>query len=306
MNKSIIPILRISFFCGLAVGGTEYMLDTGSMPAFIKFPMVTLSLLVFFVILLCIEMLFKSLNTIKYLMLPPEEQAKVDALEALPLTEQPYYKKVMRWLTKSKPIANEGELLLDHNYDGIKELDNELPPWWVYSFYITIVFGLIYLVRFHVVGDYTQTQEFNTEMAIAQKEVEEYLKTAPDLMDKEKVTLLTEAKDLAEGKALFQTNCVACHRADGGGQIGPNLTDKNWILGGGIKNVFNTIMEGGRDGKGMVAWKAVIKPTEVQKVASYVLSLQGTNPKDAKAAEPEAKVYEEAGAADAKVAALNP
>jgi cytochrome c oxidase cbb3-type subunit 3 len=143
-------------------------------------------------------------------------------------------------------------------------------------------------------------------MAIAQKEVEEYMKTAPDLMDKEKVTLLTEAKDLAEGKAIFQTNCVACHRADAGGQIGPNLTDKNWILGGGIKNVFNTIMEGGRDGKGMVAWKAVIKPTEIQKVASYVLSLQGTNPKDAKAAEPEAKVYEETQTADTKVAALNP
>lgn len=125
-------------------------------------------------------------------------------------------------------------------------------------------------------------------------------------MDKEKVTLLTDAKDLAEGKAIFQTNCVACHRADAGGQIGPNLTDNYWILGGGIKNVFNTVMEGGRDGKGMVAWKAVIKPTEIQKVASYVLSLQGSNPKDAKAAEPEAKPADETTSKEKSVAALQP
>lgn len=306
MKTNLIPLLRISFFFGLAVGGTEYVLDTGSMPAFIKYPMVTLSLLVFFVILLCIEMLFKALATIKYLLLSKEEQQKIDAIEALPLLESPFFKKWKQRLTKSKPLAQEGELLLDHNYDGIKELDNELPPWWVYSFYITIVFGLIYLVRFHVVGDYNQAQEFTTEMAVAQQQVEQYLKTAPDLMDKEKVTLLTDAKDLAEGKAIFQTNCVACHRADAGGQIGPNLTDNYWILGGGIKNVFNTVMEGGRDGKGMVAWKAVIKPTEIQKVASYVLSLQGSNPKDAKAAEPEAKPVDETTSKEKSVAALQP
>jgi len=101
---------------------------------------------------------------------------------------------------------------------------------------------------------------------------------------------LTDAADLAAGKEIFTTNCVACHRADAGGQIGPNLTDDKWILGGGIKNVFHTITNGGRDGKGMIAWsKSGLKPKDIQLVASYVLSLQGSNPKDPKA--PEGEVW---------------
>jgi cytochrome c oxidase cbb3-type subunit 3 len=122
------------------------------------------------------------------------------------------------------------------------------------------------------------------------------MKTAPDMMSKDKVTLLTDAASLAAGKTIFQTNCIACHRADAGGQIGPNLTDQFWINGGGIKNVFNTIMEGGRDGKGMVSWKASIKPSDIQKLASYVLSLQSSNPKDPKPTEAEAKEWKEEGA----------
>ena len=106
-------------------------------------------------------------------------------------------------------------------------------------------------------------------------------------MDEKTVTLLTDPADLAAGKAIYTTNCVACHRADGGGQIGPNLTDDQWILGGGIKNVFHTLNNGGRDGKGMISWKGTLKPKEMQLVASYVLSLKGSNPKDPKAAEGE-------------------
>ncbi|HBK84005.1 MAG TPA: cytochrome C oxidase subunit III, partial [Flavobacterium sp.] len=165
-----------------------------------------------------------------------------------------------------------------------------------YLFYTCIVFAAVYLVRFHIYDDYTQKEEFDKEMAQAEVDIKEYLKTAPDLMDKESVTLLTDATSLSEGKTIFTTNCVACHRADGGGAIGPNLTDEYWILGGGIKNVFNTLMEGGRSGKGMISWKDQLKPTEMQKVASYVLSLQGTNPKDAKPTEPEAVLYKETAA----------
>ena len=189
-------------------------------------------------------------------------------------------------------------LLVKHTpHDGIKELDNVLPPWWVGLFYATIIFALVYLVRFHIMDAYNQDQEFATEMQVADKQVEEYMKTAPDVMNKDKVTLLTDASAIAEGKTLFNANCVACHKADGGGAIGPNLTDKFWINGGGIKNVFNTIMEGGRPGKGMIPWKDQIKPTQIQKIASYVLSLQGTNPKDAKPVEPEAKEWKEDGVA---------
>ena len=112
-------------------------------------------------------------------------------------------------------------------------------------------------------------------------------KTAKDLVDFNTVELLTESSDLAKGKIIFMENCVACHKADGGGGIGPNLTDEYWILGGGIKNVFKTISEGGRDGKGMIAWKQNFKPSEIAQVASYLLTLEGTIPAEPKAAEGE-------------------
>jgi cytochrome c oxidase cbb3-type subunit 3 len=176
---------------------------------------------------------------------------------------------------------------MHHDYDGIKELDNNLPPWWIYLFYATIIFGVIYVARYDVFGGDDQEIELKKEMAQAKIDVDEYLKTAPDLMDEKTVVLLTDKENLDAGKEIFTTNCAACHRADAGGQIGPNLTDDRWILGGGIKNLFHTITNGGRDGKGMIAWKGTLKPKEIQKVASYILSLQGSNPKDPKESEGE-------------------
>jgi cytochrome c oxidase cbb3-type subunit 3 len=199
--------------------------------------------------------------------------------------EWKWAKNLYQRLTKTKSIEREGEIIMDHNYDGIRELDNVLPPWWVYLFYGTIVFGVIYLVRFHVVGEYTQAEEYDQEVAAAKIEIEEYKKNAKDLVDASTVELLTDASDLSAGEKIFTTSCVVCHMADGGGGIGPNLTDDHWILGGGIKNVFNTISEGGRDGKGMVAWKQSFKPAEIAQVASYVISLGGTTPANPKAPE---------------------
>ena len=190
------------------------------------------------------------------------------------------------------------EIILDHNYDGIKELDNRLPPWWIYLFYITIIFGVVYLVRFHIFNDYDQELEFEQEMGEARLAIEEYKKTAKDLVDVNTVELLTEASDLKAGEAIFNTNCAVCHMNDGGGGIGPNLTDEYWILGGGIKNVFQTISEGGRAGKGMVAWKSNLKPSEIAQVASYLLGMQGTTPANPKAPEGDIWVDPDAPAAE--------
>lgn len=295
--RKLIPIyIRIQLLYAIMFAVLEYFIDSGDRPAFIKYPIVALFHVVFIFLLIAIEVVLNSVDKVSYHLLTPEEKAQYDLEQTKPIAQQEAFKKWMKKFTASKSINEEADVLLDHDYDGIKELDNVLPPWWVGLFYATIIFALVYLVRFHIMDAYNQDQEFATEMQVADKQVEEYMKTAPDVMNKDKVTLLTDASAIAEGKTLFNANCVACHKADGGGAIGPNLTDKFWINGGGIKNVFNTIMEGGRPGKGMIPWKDQIKPTQIQKIASYVLTLQGTNPKDAKPVEPEAKEWSEEGA----------
>jgi cytochrome c oxidase cbb3-type subunit 3 len=292
--KKILPVyVRVPLIFAFVFGAMEYFIDSGDQPAFIKFPMVGLFLAVFLFLLVAIEIVSSAVDNITYHLLTEEQKKQLDEAQSIPFTESAFYKNILNKLTRTKTIEQESDVMLDHNYDGIRELDNVLPPWWVYLFYGTIIFGAVYLVRFQIMDGNSQEQEFQMEMQEAKVAVAEYMKTAPDMMSKEKVTLLTDASSLAAGKTIYTTNCVACHRPDGGGQIGPNLTDNYWILGGGIKNVFNTVMEGGRDGKGMVAWKASIKPSDIQKVASYVLSLQGTNPKDAKPTEPEAKEWVE-------------
>ena len=292
--KKILPVyVRVPLIFAFVFGAMEYFIDSGDQPAFIKFPMVGLFLAVFLFLLVAIEIVSSAVDNITYHLLTEEQKKQLDEAQSIPFTESAFYKNILNKLTRTKTIEQESDVMLDHNYDGIRELDNVLPPWWVYLFYGTIIFGAIYIVRYQIMDGNNQVQEFQTEMQEAKVAVAEYLKTAPDMMSKEKVTLLTDATSLAAGKAIYTANCVACHRPDGGGQIGPNLTDNYWILGGGIKNVFNTVMEGGRDGKGMVAWKASIKPSDIQKVASYVLSLQGTNPKDAKPTELEAKEWVE-------------
>src|SRR5690606_40700548 len=193
----------------------------------------------------------------------------------------------LKKITENKAIGEEQEIILDHNYDGIRELDNNLPPWWVYMFYASIIFGVVYLARFHIFNDYTQDMEYDREVAEAQIAIEAYKKTAKGLVDANTVELLTEASDIKAGGGIYSANCVACHMPDGGGGIGPNLTDEYWILGGGIKNVFQTISEGGRNGKGMIAWKQSLKPAEIAQVASYVLTLSEKTPANPKAPEGE-------------------
>src|SRR5690606_9350124 len=284
--KRFFPVyVRVPLIFFLSFGLIEYLVDSGDKPAFIEYPSVLLLLGLILLVLIAIEIVVSASNNILNQLMTPEERAEKERLENIPFSQLPAIKKLLQKLTKSKSIKEEKEIELEHEYDGIKELDNVLPPWWVYMFYSTVIFGVIYLGKYHLFGGENQYQELDKELAIAQKEIEEYKKTAPDLLTADQVVLVTEPADIAAGKALFDSNCVACHRADGGGGIGPNLTDEYWILGGDVKDIFNTIMEGGRDGKGMVAWKQQIKPTDIQKIASFILTLQGTNPADAKAPE---------------------
>lgn len=206
--------------------------------------------------------------------------------EKLGITPEPenlWIKKLLKSWTKAKAVEEEHEIILDHNYDGIKELDNSLPPWWLYLFYATMIFGVVYLVRYHVLDGDTPEMEYNKAVAQARIEINKYKATAPDLITAENVELLTDEASLKRGKAVFNLNCASCHLADGGGSIGPNLTDEYWILGGGIKNVFTTVSNGGRSGKGMVPWNKTLKSADIAKVSSYIISLQGTTPANPKA-----------------------
>ncbi|MBT9188117.1 cbb3-type cytochrome c oxidase N-terminal domain-containing protein [Zobellia russellii] len=276
--------IKIPLIFFLIFGLTEFFVDSGEMPAFIKYPMVQVFLVFILFLLIAIAVITRAIENVMFQTLSKEGQERYLAAKNKTF-EWEWGQRVYQKMLGSKPIEKEGEIILDHNYDGIRELDNNLPPWWVYLFYASIVFAVVYMARFHVFNDYDQDQEYEQEVAAAQLEIEEYKKNAKDLVDANTVELLTDAGDLKAGQTIFESNCVACHMIDGGGGIGPNLTDQNWILGGGIKNVFHTISEGGRDGKGMIAWKQNLKPAEIAQVASYVLSFEGTTPANPKAPE---------------------
>ncbi|WP_242204303.1 cbb3-type cytochrome c oxidase N-terminal domain-containing protein [Aestuariivivens insulae] len=281
--KNLVPSwVRVPIVFFIIFGAVEYFIDSGDKPAFIEYPSVLLFLFLVLLILIAIEAIISALENVMLQKLDAEAKARFLA-EKEKSYQFTWLKNVYKKLLKQKPLEEEHEIILDHNYDGIKELDNSLPPWWLYGFYISIIFAAVYLLRYHVFDGPGQLDELETELADARTAIEEYKKTAKDLVDVNTVEQLTEASDLSAGKAIYETNCVACHMIDGGGGIGPNLTDKYWILGGDIKSVFKTISEGGRSGKGMVAWKQQLKPLEIAQVASYVLTFQGTtpaNPKD--------------------------
>jgi cytochrome c oxidase cbb3-type subunit 3 len=287
--RNLASIFRILALVAVAWGGVELLYETPeNQLAILEYPKTMIFVGVIALVALAIEVSVAALRMTLLRSLSEEKQEKFIASEHKLYNQlKAKLNELPKLLTRSRPIEDESEIELDHNYDGIRELDNKLPPWWLYSFYASIIFAAIYLARFHVFGDYTQVEEYTAEVAQAEIDIAKYKETAKDLITFETVTVLEEPSDLEAGKQIFATNCVACHKVDGGGGIGPNLTDEHWILGGGIKNVYKTLVEGGRPGKGMVSWKNDFKPSELQQVASYVLTLQGTTPAEPKEAEGE-------------------
>ncbi|NDC76778.1 MAG: hypothetical protein EBZ67_02720 [Chitinophagia bacterium] len=204
-------------------------------------------------------------------------------------------------MTRAVPVEREADVMLDHDYDGIRELDNALPPWWKWGFYVTIVIGFVYLFHFHVFGTGKDpAQEYAAEMASAREQEELYKARTKDLVDENTLTP-SDAVGLAAGKALFTQSCVACHAPDGGGGIGPNLTDNHWIHGGSLKDVYRTIKLGYPE-KGMQAWQTSFSPVQMKHLATYVKSLAGTRPANPKA--PQGDPYSETHAAPDSASAI--
>lgn len=250
------------------------------------YTMVSVILLELIIILALLYNLKVLLRTEKAV-LAPEEAA---AAAAKPTAWQNFWNKINSF----KPIKEEADIDLGHDYDGIRELDNRLPPWWLYGFYICVIFAVVYLWRYHVSHTGPSSQE---ELAIALEkgaaEKAEYLKNAANNVDENSVRLLTDAADLDAGKVIFTNVCAACHGADGGGMVGPNLTDDYWLHGGSVKDVFKTIKYGVQE-KGMKSWKDDYSPGQIAQLASYIKSLHGTKPATPK--DPQGELYTEATA----------
>lgn len=225
------------------------------------------------------------------------EQTKKAKAEKLGLVYKPspgWWQRLAQKINASVPVEQEKNIELDHSYDGIKELDNHLPPWWKWLFYGTIGWAAVYIFVFHFSNSLPLSQEeYENEIAQADEQSRKLKATQPEAsIDENNLQYTADAVIIEKGKAVFNSNpCGSCHRGDGGGNtIGPNLTDEYWIHGGDIKNVFNTIKNGAVD-KGMPAWGKVMSPQDVRDVAFYILSLQGTNPPDAKA--PQGEVFKQ-------------
>lgn len=199
---------------------------------------------------------------------------------------QTFWQKVMGL----RPIEEEEDLLIDHTYDGIQELDNPTPTWFNALFYSSIVFAVGYLLFYHVFSwGMTQDQEYVAEMEMAEKQRMAYLENSGTNIDENTVELDLSPAMVAAGQEIYLQNCGACHGNQGEGMIGPNFTDEYWIHGGDIKDIFRIIKYGVPD-KGMVPWESNLTPVQIAQVANFIVSLDGTNPPNAK--EPQGEKFE--------------
>ena len=181
-----------------------------------------------------------------------------------------------------KPLSMEKDMVMEHTYDGIAELDNPTPPWFMYLFYTSIVIAVAYLVMYHVVGDgQIMTTEYAQENVEADQANIAYMKKFANSINENNVIVLIDAKSVETGGKIYAKNCVACHGDKGQGGVGPNLTDEFWLHGGSTKDIFHTLMEGVPE-KGMISWKKTLNPIQLQHLVSFLSRFQGTNPENAK------------------------
>ncbi|CAN5550007.1 hypothetical protein BH10BAC2_BH10BAC2_40440 [soil metagenome] len=237
------------------------------------------------------------LSQLRALMIVPATapEALSDADEKVVVQKESYWKKLWEKANRFRPVKEEAAIDLGHDYDGIRELDNRLPPWWLYGFYACILFACVYLWRTQVSHTApSPVEELQASMKVAAQEKEANLAKSKNNVNESTVQLLTDASDIEAGKKVFTTMCAACHAADGGGTVGPNLTDNYWLHGGSIQDLFKTIKYGWPE-KGMKSWKDDYSPIQIAQIASYVKALHGTKPATPK--EPQGELFEETNTA---------
>jgi cytochrome c oxidase cbb3-type subunit 3 len=258
-------------------------------------PMMPLYIVMAFVFIVVVLVAMATLYTMRVLnMLTVQSEKDHAKKEGVPYVAKPdWWAKFTKTMNASVPVELEGAIELDHNYDGIKELDNHLPPWWKWLFYGTIGWSAVYLFVFHIASSLPLSiDEYQNEVAVAAEQARKLKASQPQIeIDENALAFTLDSISLiSKGKSVFADNsCGSCHRVDGGGNaIGPNLTDQYWLHGGHIKNVFSTIRNGVVE-KGMPAWGKSLSLQQVRDVTFFVLSLQGTKPANPKA--PQGELY---------------
>ncbi len=230
-------------------------------------------------------MVLKALRVITRLTLPGLEEEEKAARILAKQERRTRYKANWNKLWGLRPISEEKDLLIEHEYDGIRELDNPTPAWFMGLFYASVAFAVVYLCVYHVFGwGMDQHQEYTVEMQQAEAARQVYLAQAANLVDENTVEEDLAPEVIAAGAATYAQYCAVCHGAAGEGLIGPNLTDEYWLHGGDVKSLFHTIKYGVPD-KGMVPWEQNLTPAQIAEVSNYIISLRGTNPPNPKAPE---------------------
>ncbi len=278
-NKALLCLMMLILPAGLQAQNSTSGTDMETM----------VSWLALIVVIIAILVLMVAIYTLIILKITLEK----DSVEV----EERVSKKQWNWFwerfNKSVPQSKEATILLDHNYDGIKELDNHLPPWWTAFFYITIIYGVIYMFVYHVFDAAPLPGElYEISVAEAKAAADARLAEAADSgggIDESTVTYSDDPVVLENGKKIYDMQCASCHRNDGGGNIGPNLTDKYWLHGGSISDIYKTIKYGVPQ-KGMISWEPLLSPEQMRDVSSYILSIVGSDPANAK--EPQGELYE--------------
>lgn len=216
-------------------------------------------------LLVVFGMLFSINRLVQVIRNAPEKETALDRL---------YQRNFWDLFHKSVAVAEEKDIMLDHDYDGIKELDNSLPPWWKWGFAFTIVFSVGYMYYFHLADGPSSAQEYIASVEKAERAQAEYLAKSGNKIDETNLQPVTDASTLENAKTVFTNVCAPCHAADGGGTVGPNLTDAYWLHGGSLVDVFKSIKYGWKD-KGMPEWQTNLSPKQIASLASYVQSLKG-------------------------------
>ncbi len=184
-------------------------------------------------------------------------------------------------------MAAYDDKVLDHEIDGIREYDNPLPGWLMAIWWGALLFSALYICFYALAfGPSTMQAEYRGQEVIDRARTQSYYDANPMVPPtaEELLAGVTDDAILLKAEDRFVRNCASCHGDVGQGLIGPNLTDEYWLHGGQVTQIFNTLVKGVPT-KGMPPWGRALSPEDLSALVSYIRSLQGSNPADAKAQE---------------------